>query len=129
MGNQAESEFLNAEDVQVPKGCPKAALWRVLVAPVRPMSKSRGGIELPTIVGENAEHFTYIGKIVSIGPMAGIKDGWPAGAWPYKVGDWVLFGRYAGQRFEYQGVKLLILDDDNILAEAVSGPDGFRIYL
>jgi co-chaperonin GroES (HSP10) len=40
----------------------------------------------------------------------------------------VVFGRYAGQKFEFKGVKLLLIDDDAIMARAES-PDGFRVYI
>ena len=33
-----------------------------------------------------------------------------------KVGDWVVFGRYAGARISVQKVKMVLLNDDEILA-------------
>lgn len=126
-GRGAETDFLNAEDVKIPKGMPKPCLWRVIVIPVRPRSKSRGGIELVDVTQDNQEHVTNLGKIVAIGPMAGKKEGWTKEAWPYKVGDWVQYGTYAGQRFEYQGVKAIIMNDDELLTQC-EGPEGFRIY-
>lgn len=121
-------EFLNAEDVSIPEGMPDPKLWRILVAPVKPKRLSRGGIELPDVTMDNQEFMTNICKVMSMGSMAGKKDTWPEGAWDIKVGDWVVIGQYAGQRFEFQGVKLILLNDDEVLAKAES-PEGFRIYI
>lgn len=121
-------EFLNAEDVNIPEGMPQPMLWRILVAPVRPKRMSRGGIELVPESVDNQEHLTNVCKVMAMGAMAGKKDTWPEGAWDIKVGDWVVIGQYAGQRFEFQGVKLILLNDDEVLAKAES-PEGFRIYI
>lgn len=137
--------WLNPEHVEMPKGLPTPQLWRMLVAPVQPARRSRGGIELPDIAMDNIEHLTYIGKVMNCGPVVGKKPEWAR--WPrwaslpivgafakpryeynIKPGDWVVFGRYAGMRIEYQGVKLVLLDDDAVLAKC-DGPDGFRIYV
>lgn len=129
MGQKMEfQEFLNAEDVDIPEGLPQPMLWRILVAPVRPKRMSRGGIELVPESVENQEHLTNICKVMALGAMAGKKDSWPAGAWDIKVGDWVVIAQYAGQRFEYQGVKMTLLNDDEILAKAESS-EGFKIYI
>lgn len=124
----AKQEFLNAEDFKIPKGMPQPALWRILVAPVRPKSVSVGGIALPDEAMDNQEHLTNLGKVMAVGAMAGKKENWVPGAWNIKVGDWVVIGQYCGQRFEYQGVKLILLNDDEVLAKA-KGPEGFRIYI
>ena len=34
----------------------------------------------------------------------------------YKEGDWVIFGRYAGARFQIEGGDMRLLNDDEILA-------------
>ena len=39
----------------------------------------------------------------------------PEGPW-CKEGDWVIFGRYAGARFQIEGGDMRILNDDEILA-------------
>lgn len=119
---------LNDEDFTIPEGIPQPQLWRMLVAPVQPKKKSAGGIIIVDETQDAEEALAFIGKVVAVGPLVGKKPEWPEGGYDIMVGDWVVFGRYAGQRFEYRGVKLLLLDDDNVMAKC-DGPEGFRIYL
>lgn len=126
-GRESRSEeWLNPEDIEIPAGMPQPQLWRMLIAPVQPKAESKGGIVLPDQVLDNTEMLTYFGKVMAMGSMAGKKADWQG--YDIKVGDWVVFGRYAGQRFEYQGVKLILINDDEVLAKA-EGPKGFRVYL
>ena len=115
----------NNEDTDLPEGffddLPKPTYWRVLVAPTRPKEVSKGGIVLALSNQEAQDILNFIGKIVAVGPMAGKHerlggDGKvPNPEFP-KVGDYVAFGRYAGQRLLHKGVKVLILNDDELLA-------------
>jgi chaperonin GroES len=120
--------FVNEEDVKIPEGIPEPQLWRMLVAPVRPRRESKGGIILAEETVDAQDILTYLGKVVKCGPLVGKKPEWPAGSYDIKPGDWVVFGRYAGQKFEFKGVKLLLIDDDAIMAKA-DGPDGFKVYI
>lgn len=127
----------NLENTEVPKdlqadldsGQASVLYWRALIMPVRPQKKSRGGIILVEESRDNAQYLTYIGKIVALGPL------WCKGANfqgdddkpELKAGDWVLYGRHAGQRVEYKGVKLLLVNDDDKLMK-IRSPEGWRIY-
>jgi len=35
----------------------------------------------------------------------------------YKVGDWVMIGKYAGSKFDVSGTEMRIFNDDEILAK------------
>lgn len=123
----------------------KPQLWRVLICPVQPRSMSKGGIALPEAVKDGEEHLNYLGRVVSLGPLAGKSpkfenpdwqvwaDGGRKGKtpprylWDVKEGDCVVYGRYSGQRKEWKGVKLLTLNDDEIL-DVVASLEGFRVY-
>lgn len=143
----------NAEEVKMPAKLPEVALWRVMVMPVVPRKMSRGEhgtrIHIPDQARDNDRALNYIGRIVGIGPLAGKKEDFknpdlgrtqngrnkraepvdsPVYLWDFKLGDWIIYGRYAGQRMEYEGVRFLIVNDDEILAK-VPGPDGFRMYV
>jgi chaperonin GroES len=134
-----DANWMNDEEFKLPTDLPSPKLWRVLVVPVRPRRMSRGAhgtkIVLPDVSRENEGHLNYIGKVVAIGPLAGRKQDFldPDAAgrgylWDIKVGDWVIYGRYTGQKMEYRGVKFLVINDDEILA-SVPSPDGFRMYV
>ena len=104
---------------------------------------SKGGIALPDAAMDGEAHLNYIGRVVALGPLAGksekfqnpywdpLDDGEAIARrylWDVKEGDWVVFSRYAGQRKEFNGVKLLTVNDDEIL-DVIDGPEGFRIYV
>lgn len=141
--------WLNDQDVEIPKGLPEPTLWRVLVMPVQPRRKSRGthgvSIALPDTTQDSEGYLNYIGRVLKLGPLAGknekfenpewraVKDSpalssrTPQYLWGVKEGDWVIYGRYAGQRMEYEGVKLVMTNDDEIIG-TIADPSGFRIY-
>lgn len=131
-------------------GLASVLYWRALIMPVRPQKKSRGGLILVEESRANAQYLTYIGRVVALGPLwctgpnfgpqtdrrswfrrtldrfAGVAD-------PQfqrdviKSGDWVLYGRHSGQRVEYRGVKMLLVNDDDKLMK-IRSPEGWRIY-
>lgn len=123
---------------------PQPTLWRVLVLPKQPKLMSRGGIALPAQAQEVEMHLNYIGQVVAMGPLAGKsakfenpdwrEDGHiplpnvPRFLWDVKVGDWVIYGKYAGQIKFYKGVRFLTVNDDEI-TDVIKSPDGFRVYV
>lgn len=118
---------------------PQPTLWRVLVLPKQPKLMSRGGIALPMQAQEVEMHLNYIGQVVAMGPLAGKSPkfenpdwnstpGVPRYLWNVKVGDWVIYGRYAGQIKQYKGVRFLTVNDDEI-TDVIRSPDGFRVYV
>lgn len=140
MNAVVEGDWLNPEDVTLPVDLPEPSLWRVLIVPVQPKQMSKGGIALPSQTSDAEGYLNYIGRIAAFGPLAGKNEKFlnpdrpplgepqPRYLWDYKVGDWVTYGRYAGQRMEKDGVKLVLVNDDEILAR-IKSPQGFRIYV
>lgn len=145
---QDQHGFFNNEDQKIPEGHPLPMLWKVLLMPVQPASMSKGThgvkLHLPSQTQDNDGYLNYIGRVAAIGPLAGKSERYlnpqylanqipgapaiPRWLWDVKPGDWVCYGRYAGQRIEYQGVKFILANDDEILAK-ISGPDGYRAYI
>jgi co-chaperonin GroES (HSP10) len=119
--------------------------WRLLICPQQPRKQSAGGIALPEDVQDAEMHLQYIGKVIAIGPLAGKNEKFLPPefrdvnlalrsqrerlpyAWPYQVGDWVMYGRYAGMKMEHQGIKLLVVNDDELLGR-IPTPEGFKVY-
>lgn len=123
--------WLNPEEVEIPPDLPQPLLWRVLVLPVQPQKVSRGGIVLPYQAQDAQAHLQVIGRVAAMGPLAGKSDKYRfEGSLHYGVGvgDWVMFPRYAGQRVEFKGLRLVSLNDDELLAK-IAGPEGFRIHI
>lgn len=115
----------NNEDTELPEGferdLPKPTYWRMLVMPTRPREVSKGGIVLALANQEAQEILNFIGKVIAVGPMAGKHErlggtGTEPGPDFPKVGEYVAFGRYAGQKLSHRGVKILLINDDEILA-------------
>ena len=139
MSEQTDT-WVNIEDTDIPPDLPTPMLWRVLVMPVQPRKKTASGILLPFQIQDAESHLQYVVKVAALGPLAfrsfklarGVVDwlrilaGLPVADAP-QVGDWVVVGRYAGQRAEFRGVKLTMLNDDEILCHA-KGPEGFKVY-
>ena len=50
------------------------------------------------------------------------QDKFPSGAWCSEK-DWVLMGRYAGNKFKVDGLELRIINDDNIIASILDPAD------
>lgn len=79
---------------------------RVLVKPVAADEKTVGGIIIP----DTAKEKPLKGEVVAVGN--GTKDEQMV----LKVGDQVLYGKYAGTELELDGEKLLIMRQSDVLA-------------
>ena len=89
---------------------------RILILPFAQKSVTKGGIHIAKQTIDKERLSTVVGHVVALGPDAyadTIK--FPEGAW-CKKGDWVIFGRYAGARFQIEGGDMRLLNDDEILA-------------
>lgn len=84
---------------------------RVVVEPIEQDEVTAGGIVLP----ETAKEKPQQGKVIAAGPGARDEDGKHV-ALDVKVGDKVLFAKYAGTEFKLDGKKLLILRESDLLA-------------
>ncbi|MBR1928796.1 MAG: co-chaperone GroES [Paludibacteraceae bacterium] len=79
---------------------------RVLVRPVAAEEKTVGGIIIP----DSAKEKPLQGEVLAIGN--GTKDEQMV----LKIGDKVLYGKYAGTELELDGEKLLIMRQSDVLA-------------
>ena len=55
------------------------------------------------------------------------KERYPSGPW-CKVGDWVVFARYAGSRIEIDGGEVRLLNEDEVLATVKNPEDILHKY-
>ncbi|MDO4496306.1 MAG: co-chaperone GroES [Bacteroidales bacterium] len=79
---------------------------RVLVKPAPAETKTIGGIIIP----DTAKEKPMKGEVVAAGN--GTKDE----EMILKVGDTVLYGKYAGQELEFEGEKYLIMRQSDVMA-------------
>lgn len=146
------SEYMSLEDTGLkPEDLPEPTLWRVLILPKQPKRMSKGGIALPGSAVDAEIHLNYVGQVLKLGPLAGksekfenpdfraVNDGTasdpkmyesipPRFLWNVKPGDWVIFGRYSGQVVTYKDVRLLTVNDDEIV-QVIKSPDGYKVYV
>ena len=79
---------------------------RVVIEPKEAETMTAGGLYIP----DNAKEKPQQGAVVAVGP--GAKDE----PMEVKVGDQVLYGKYAGTEVTVDGKKLLIVRQSDILA-------------
>ncbi len=84
---------------------------RVVVEPIEEDEVTPGGIVLP----ETAKEKPQQGKVLAVGPGERDEQGHRIPL-DVKVGDRVLFAKYAGTEVKIDGKKLLILRESDILA-------------
>lgn len=84
---------------------------RVLVIRIQEEEKTKGGIIIPDSAKEKPQE----GKVVAVGDGKYLDNGTKIPL-SVKVGDRVLFGKYAGTEIKIEGEEHLILREDDILA-------------
>lgn len=98
------------------KSLPRPTGYRILILPFTQSTVTKGGIHLAKATVDKERLATVVGYVVDLGPDAySDMHKFPEGAW-CKKGDWVIFGRYAGARFQIEGGDMRLLNDDEILA-------------
>ena len=83
---------------------------RVLVRRVEAEEKTAGGIIIP----DSAKEKPAEGEIVAAGTGARAEDG-KITPLDVKVGDRVLFGKYAGQTVKVDGQEVLVMREEDIM--------------
>ena len=95
---------------------PQPTGWRMLVLPFKMNEKTKGGVLLGQETLERQQVGSQCGNVLAMGPDCyNDKDRFREGPW-CKVGDWVVFARYAGSRIEIEGGEVRLLNDDEVLA-------------
>ena len=99
-------------DVPTPEKVPQPVGYRILIRPRGVIEKTKGGIILTDSSKEDQSYLNSVGQVIAMGNecYSDRKKPW------CKVGDWVIFGRYAGARISVQNVKMVLLNDDEIIA-------------
>ena len=83
---------------------------RVLIKRSESEAKSAGGIIIP----DSAQEKTQMGSVVAVGDGKVLADG-TVRALKVKAGDRVIFGKYAGSEFSFEGQDYLILKEEELL--------------
>jgi len=104
--------------IPTPEKLPQPVGYRILIRPVPAVEKTKGGIILTDKSREDQSYLNSIGQVIVMGPecYSDRKKPW------CKVGDWILYGRYAGAKISVQNVKMVLINDDEVLG-TLENPD------
>ena len=101
---------------------PQPTGWRMLVLPFRMNEKSKGGVLFANETVDKQQVASQCGNVLAMGSECyKDKERYPTGPW-CKVGDWVVFARYAGSRIQIEGGEVRLLNEDEVLA-TVKNPE------
>ena len=107
---------------------PKPTGWRILVLPFRMDEKTKGGILMGQDTLDKQQVASQCGNVLAMGTHCyKDKERQPDGPW-CKVGDWVIFARYAGSRIQIEGGEIRLLNEDEILATVKNPEDILHKY-
>ena len=107
---------------------PQPTGWRILVLPFKMGEKTKGGILMGQDTLEKQPVASQCGNVLAMGPDCyRDKNRYKQGPW-CKVGDWVMFARYAGSRIKIEGGEVRLLNDDEILATIKNPEDILHEY-
>ncbi len=84
---------------------------RVVIKPLASESKTASGIIIP----DNAQEKPVEGEVIGVGNGRVLKDGSVVKP-ELKIGDRVLYSKYAGNEIKISGVDHLIMREEDILA-------------
>jgi chaperonin GroES len=94
---------------------------RVIVKRIEQQRKTASGIVIPDSAAEKPEQ----GEVIAVGDGKVLQDG-SMRALSLKVGDQVLFGKFAGQAVKIDGEELLVLREDDVFAVLEGGRDALK---
>jgi chaperonin GroES len=83
---------------------------RVIVQRIQEEEKTKGGIIIPDTAKEKPQE----GKVIAVG-AGKILDNGTKVSLDVKVGDKILFGKYAGTEIKIEGDEYLMMREDDIL--------------
>ncbi|MBI4355890.1 MAG: co-chaperone GroES [Candidatus Omnitrophica bacterium] len=84
---------------------------RIIVKALQSEERTKGGIVLPDTAKEKPQE----GKVIAVG-KGRLLDSGELKALEVKVGDKILFGRYAGTEIKVEDEEVLILREEDVLA-------------
>jgi chaperonin GroES len=92
---------------------------RIIVKRLEDQEQMRGGLYIPDTAKEKPQE----GEVLAVGNGKLLENGTRI-AIDLKVGDRVLFGKYAGTEVKLDGEELLILREDDVLGVVQSAAKG-----
>ena len=116
------------QDKEEKEKLPNPTGWKMIVLPFKMKETTKGGIVLAETTLERQQVASQCGLVLKMGPDCyKDKERYAEGPW-CKVGDWVVFARYAGSRMKIEGGEIRLLNDDEVLATIKNPEDILHEY-
>ena len=107
---------------------PNPVGYRMLVRPWSGQAKTKGGVILADETQDKIQMTTVVGLVVKMGDLCyKDKDKFPTGPW-VKEGQFVIYGRYSGSRFQTKFGEHRILNDDEIIGTIKMPEDILHLF-
>ena len=114
------SSWISDDNKIDPDILPELPGYHVLVRPISIKEKTKGGILLPDSTRDDMAYLTTVGQVVAMGDLAyHDMEKFPKGPW-CELNDYVCYGKHAGQKIQYKGIKYILLYDDQIIMKVES---------
>ena len=108
-GARKNDLWITEDDAPDPSPLPTLPGFHVLVRPVSVKSVPKGGIFPPDSTKDDMAYLTTVAQVLALGDLAYMdKEKFPGGSW-CNVGDYVCYGKHAGTKLFYKGVRLILL--------------------
>ena len=110
------------------KQLPDPVGYRMLVRPYSGEKKTEGGIILTDDTSEKIQMTTVCALVVKMGDLCyKDKEKFPNGPW-CKKGQFIVYGRYSGSRFQTKFGEHRILNDDEIIGTIKRPEDILQLF-
>ena len=107
---------------------PKPVGYRMLVRPWSGHKKTKGGLLLTEDTADKIQMTTVVALVVKMGDLCyKDKSKFPGGPW-CKEGEFIIYGRYAGSRFQTKFGEHRILNDDEIIGTVKKPEDILQLF-
>ena len=133
--NQKNKEEVKSQIPTDPKGIkeyleiiPNPVGYRMLVRPWSGKAKTKGGVILADETQDKIQMTTVVGLVVKMGDLCYQDEKkFPNGPW-CKEGEFVVYGRYTGSRFQTKYGEHRILNDDEIIGTIGKPEDILHLF-
>ena len=121
--SEPKKEITNEKDK-----LPQPTGWIFLVLPFKMNEKTKGGVIMNESTLERQQVASQCGNVLAMGSECyRDKERYPTGPW-CKIGDWVVFARYAGSRINIEGGEVRLINEDEVLATVKDPEDLLHKY-
>lgn len=115
IGSKDNKDWITNNEHPDPEVLPVIHGWNIAIRPVPIRETTEGGIFMPESAREDIKYLTNVGRVIAMGPLC-YADKEKFGPTPWvKVGDYVTFPRFGGQRFVYKGIRMVLIEDTAML--------------